>query len=108
MIYIASPYSDPSDVVRYDRFIRARNYAHHLMAQGHVCFSPIAYGRQFEKTFAVPPDFQYWLDFNNWMLLAAQQVDVLKLRGWEASNGVAHEIALAESHGIAIRFVEHI
>lgn len=108
MIYIASPYSDPSDAVRYDRFIRVRTYAHQLMAQGIPAFSPIAYGRQFEKVFAVAPDHETWMDFNNWMLLASQEVHVLKLRGWDKSLGVAHEIQLAESHGISILFVEPI
>lgn len=108
MIYIASPYSAPSDAVRYDRFMRARTYAHHLMAQGIVCFSPIAYGRQFEKVFAVAPDHETWMDFNDWMLLASQEVRVLMLAGWQESLGVAHEIALANDHGIPVSFVEPI
>lgn len=108
MIYIASPYSDVSDAVRYDRFIRAQAYTHHLMAQGVVCFSPIAYGRQFEKAFAVAPDYETWLDFNNWMLLASQELRILKLRGWEKSRGIQHELQLAEAHGIAITFAEPI
>lgn len=108
MIYIASPYSDVSDAIRYERFIRARLYAQHLMSQGLVCFSPIAYGRQFEKTFSVAPDFETWLDFNNWMLLASQEVRVLKLPGWDRSRGVTHEIELATSHGINVTYVEPI
>lgn len=106
MIYVASPYSDFSDAVRYDRFLRVRSYCHQLMQQGLICFSPIAYGRQFEKEFALPPSFEYWKDFNDYMLLASTSVHVLKLRGWDKSNGVAHELQLAEAHGIEIRLVE--
>jgi hypothetical protein len=108
MIYIASPYSHQLDSVRYERFIAARVYANNLMQQGVVCFSPIAYGRQFEKVFAVAPDHETWMDFNNWMLLAAQEVRVLKLPGWQKSRGVAHEIALANDHGIPVTFAEPI
>ena len=89
MIYIASPYSHQLDSVRYERFTLARAYAHHLMAQGRVCFSPIAYGRQFEKVFSVAPD-------------------VLKLDGWLQSRGVTHEIALANDHGIPVSYVEPV
>lgn len=108
VIYIASPYSHQSDAVRYERFTRTRVYAHHLMAQGIVCFSPIVYGRQFEKVFIVPADYESWVDFNNWMLLASQEVRVLKLDGWQESRGIAHEIALANDHGIPVSFAEPI
>ena len=108
MIYIASPYSHQLDSVRYERFTLARAYAHHLMAQGRVCFSPIAYGRQFEKVFSVAPDHETWMDFNNWMLLASQDVHVLKLDGWLQSRGVTHEIALANDHGIPVSYVEPV
>jgi hypothetical protein len=106
MIYIASPYSDISDAVRYDRFIRVQAYTHSLMARGISCFSPIAYGRQFEKAFAVPPTYEYWQDFNDYILLACTKMHVLKLEGWKKSRGVAHEIQLAETHGIETLFVE--
>ena len=95
MIYIASPYSDPNDAVQYERFMAVRDYSVTLMKLGLPCFSPIAYGRQFQKHYNMGGDFETWLQFNNHMMRTSSKVHVLTLSGWDKSKGVAHEIDFA-------------
>ena len=102
MIYIASPYSDPSDAMQYERFLLARNYAVSLMNSGFICFSPIAYGRQFQKQYDMGGDFETWLEFNNKMMHASSYIHVLMLPGWDKSRGVAYEIAFATRNSIPV------
>ena len=107
MIYIASPYSHPNDSVQYARFIAARDYTAFLMSQGYVAFSPIAYGRQFEKAHGVKGDHVTWLNFNKHLLRHSTFIHVLKLEGWEKSKGVEFEIQMAKSCHIPIEYIQN-
>lgn len=106
IIYIASPYSHTDVAVRIERYRRAAQYAANLMLQGVQCFSPIAYGHQFNMIYGLPPDFKYWQDFNDRILLACDEVLVLKLDGYLESRGVQHEIKLADDNGIPVRYAQ--
>ena len=93
MLYLASPYSHPDPTVRKLRASAALRAAASLLRSGVPAFSPIVYGRQFELHSAVDPDFAAWQSFNFAMLSRAQRLMVLKLPGWNKSEGVAAEIA---------------
>jgi len=105
MIYIASPYTHEDVAVLVRRFQLAAAYAGSLMCRGRQCFSPIAYGHQFHLFHNLPIAFEYWQDFNDRILLACDEVHVLRIPGFEESRGVAHEIEMAERHGIPVRYV---
>lgn len=104
MIYLASPYTHSDVNVRIERYRQAARYAANLMLQGVQCFSPIAYGHQFNIIHGLPVSFSYWQDFNDRILLSCDEVLVLKIDGYLESRGIAHEIKLADDNGIRVRY----
>lgn len=107
MIYLASPYSDPSSLVRYDRFLRTREYVWECIAAGESIFSPIVYCHQFVHTHSAGTDAATWEQFNRGMILASSLVRVLQLPGWDRSVGVQAEIALSQTEGIPLEYAPH-
>jgi len=96
MIYIASPYSDPSAKVRQDRFDAVCKYAGSLMLRGKVVFSPIAHSHPIAEH--LPQDkntWEFWEPFDLMMLDMADDLYVLCINGWNKSPGVAAEIKYA-------------
>jgi hypothetical protein len=106
MIYIGSPFSHSSAEVMKERHDRVFAYSANLMLQGVVCFSPIVYGWPFFSRGHAPANFEWWIDFNDHMLLSSFEVQVLQLPGWQDSRGLAHEIDLASRHGIPVRYIQ--
>lgn len=106
MIYLASPYSDPSSAVRYNRFASARDYTYSQMQRGEVIFSPIAYGHQFAQVYRTPADHEWWKRFNESVMLACQELRILKLDGWDKSKGVSSELQFAAGLGLEITYAE--
>ena len=104
MIYLASPYSAPTSAERYARFAAARDYTNLCMAKGEIIFSPIAYGHQFATVYMQPTDHEWWQNFDQAVILACNELRVLKLTGWDKSKGVQSEMDFAESIGIPITF----
>ena len=106
MIYIASPYTHADPAVMEQRFDAACRAAGELMRQGHVVFSPIAHTHPIAVRCELPRGWDFWERFDREFIRAAEKVVVLKLPGWEESNGVAAEIKLAEAAGIPVEYME--
>lgn len=106
MIYLASPYSHPSEAVREHRFIMARHFTVQMIRLGKPIFSPIVYGKEMESQ--IGTDFISWQRLNDAMIRACSMFLVLRLDGWEESGGVEHEIKLAKSLGLTINYVDPI
>lgn len=106
MIYIASPYSHPSEGVRAIRYKTALRYCTRMTREGVMTYSPIVYTHHM---LSVDPDlpfeFEFWNDFNEKMIAAADSVRVLTMNGWEQSRGIASEIAFASSIMMPIDYV---
>jgi hypothetical protein len=98
MIYLASPYSHPDPQVREQRFHAASAAAAVLMRAGHQVFSPIAHGHPLTQH-GLPGDWRFWEPHARWCLERCDEVVVLMLDGWEASQGVQAEIELAGKLG---------
>jgi len=105
MIYIASPYSSNDEVLRNTRYEQAIDYGVYLMSQRINAFSPIAYGHQFSLKHSVPIDHEWWLSFNEHMLINSTAMHVLTLHGWKESLGIHHEIKFASRHQIPIKYI---
>lgn len=90
MIYLASPYSHPSQAVRKQRYEAALHFCENYILMGQPVFSPIVYGYPMES--AIGTDYVSWKGLNDAMLDAASRFWVLTLPGWEESRGVAYEI----------------
>lgn len=98
MIYLASPYSDPEPAVREQRFHAACAAAAALLRAGHRVFSPIAHGHPLTRH-SLPGDWTFWESHARWYLERCDEVVVLMLDGWNDSEGVRAEIAIATELG---------
>jgi hypothetical protein len=106
MIYLASPYSDPSLGVRTNRYLAACKAAAELIRDGSFVFSPIAHSHGIALCGNLPGDWAYWQDADRAILKICSHVTVLKLDGWEESKGIAAEVLIAEELGKPVVYVE--
>ena len=95
LIYLASPFSHPSDAVRNHRYLEARRFTIDALLNGVAIFSPIVYGKDMET--AVGTAFEPWQGLNDVMIRSCEAVWVLCLEDWIKSRGVRHEIEFAHS-----------
>lgn len=100
MIYLASPYTSPDIFVMEERYQRNLDMLAHLLAKGHVVYSPIVHFHPLACERDLPRDFAFWSRINLWMLGRADSLYVLKLDGWEESVGLTAEIERAKHLGI--------
>lgn len=98
-IYLASPYFSPSYELRLKRFRRAAKAAGLLIEQGLICFSPICHSHPIAEEHGLPGDWTFWHEFDRVMIEWCDALIVLCLPGFEKSQGVSVEIALAQELG---------
>lgn len=108
MIYLASPYSDSSLIIRHHRFLNTQRFVAHHLQRGTFLFSPIVYTHEMAIAYGLPLDAQSWSTFNNDILDRVAAMWVLKLDGWQDSVGVSAEIERAERLGLEIHYREPI
>ena len=106
MIYLASPYSHESLLVRTQRHIAACQAAAELMGRGEVVFSPIAHTHPIATVGSLPLGWDYWEKVDREFLAVCDSVWVLTLDGWEESVGVQAEIAIAEAAGKHVTYAD--
>lgn len=106
LIYLASPYSHADGATMAGRFRAVCDAASRLMRDGHLIFSPIAHSHPIAMRTALPTDWTYWQQFDRAILAACGELWVLTLEGWDASQGVQAEVALAMQMGLAVRYVD--
>lgn len=102
MIYIATPYSHADLAVMELRYHAAVQYTGILMNNGHVCFSPIAYGHGLAQAHGLRTDAEYWEEFNFQILDHAETIHVLKLPGYKESVGIKAEVERARNKRLNI------
>lgn len=107
MIYIASPYTHKDEQIRNLRYKQVHRYTRLCMFRGEIVFSPIVYGHEFALIDQRAITHDYWLRFNEHMLLTAHQLRVLQLPGWDRSVGVQAEIAFADHNNIPVVFTTY-
>jgi len=106
-VYLASPYSDPSELVRHKRYLEvAEIVAAYLRESLHV-YSPIVHCHEIAKRFSLPKDFKFWSEYNYAMLEKASGIHVLELQGWADSKGVTAEIRYAMRNKIPLTMISH-
>lgn len=105
-IYLASPYSHPDQNIRKLRFDQVCRVAAHLIAEGHIVFSPIAHSHPIANHMNNHNDSDFWtkldLSFlNSW----ADEMIILMLDGYEKSEGIKREIEAAKKLSIPIKYI---
>lgn len=106
LIYLASPYSDPSPDVRQRRYEQVIEFAARAALMGHCVQSPIAHWHPIAVRHDLPTDAEFWKFTNAQLIRRCSELWVLKLSGWEQSVGVGWELGMAAACFIPIRYVE--
>lgn len=106
-IYLAAPFSDAHEGVRFQRYALVTGKAAELINGGDLVFSPVTHNFYMADRYSLPSDFSFW---RTWCLSFlgqwATDLYVLPLVGWRNSKGVAFEMEYAEKHGIPITMTE--
>jgi len=97
MIYLASPYTDPSAVIMDQRYEAAMHCTALMLRRRMYVYSPIVHCHELAKRHELPRDFEFWQKYDLHMLDRSSQILVLKLPGWQESRGVTAELAHARS-----------
>ena len=105
LVYLACPYSHTDPLVMQYRFEAVTAVAAKLMLDGLSVFSPITHCHHLDIENHSWEDFWKPLDFS--FLERCSTIIVLKLDGWEISEGVTDEIEFAKQKGIEIKYMIH-
>jgi hypothetical protein len=98
VIYLACAYSHPDPAIREQRFHAACAVAARLLLDGHLVYSPVVHGHPLTQH-GLPGDWPFWERHARWHLERCDEVVVLMLNGWDASEGVQAEIGIATELG---------
>lgn len=104
LIYLASPYTHPLQIIMNSRFDLVVEAAAGLVKQGHLVFSPIAHSHPMAE-YGVKTSFEDWVEFDFRMLEACDELWVLKIAGHRESIGVAAEIEDALQSNKPVKFI---
>jgi hypothetical protein len=103
-IYLASPYSHTSSLVRELRWRAAEENTARLLNKGieQCIFQPIVHCHAMAANWTMPTDFGFWMHYDLSMIECLPRFGILKLPGWELSQGVTAETEHATKLGYAI------
>lgn len=105
LVYLASPYTHPSEQVRHARFMAVTEQAACGWEQGYGVYSPITLTHEAGERFGLPKDWEFWGALCRATLERHHELWVLCLPGWRESVGVQAEIALARELRLPIRYI---
>lgn len=108
VVYLACPYSHPDAGVRAFRFETATKVAADMIKSGRIVYSPITMTHPIDIILAGAANTlgsEYWLAFDEAFMDMCSELVVIKLAGWEQSDGIAREIEYFRARAKPISFV---
>ena len=106
IIYIASPYSHLEKHVRDLRYLQVTDYVANLVIDGNIAFSPITFGHILSEHKDIPTDFKFWESFCLTFLDRCNEMYILKIDGWDKSEGIKAEIDYCLKKSIPIKYID--
>lgn len=106
MIYVASPYSHPSEIVRLGRYEFVTKLIGQLQDHYPYAFiGPITQSHHTAKYMLKDnTEFVAWARRDLTYISRCNEVWVVMMDGWKESKGVIEEILFAETHAIRVRY----
>ena len=92
MYYLASPYSSGNDHSMKQNYYDVVRAQANLLKNGLTVISPIAAMHVGANMHSLPKTYGFWKDHCLNMLACCDGIIVLKINGWDKSNGVKDEI----------------
>lgn len=97
--YLATPYTKFEGGIE-SAWAEACKVSASLLVKGVKVYSPIAHGHSIAMHGNIDPlDHSIWLPFDEAMMIAAHDLIVAHLPGWQDSYGIAHEVKFFEQAG---------
>lgn len=106
LVYLATPYSKWENGLE-DAFIEAAKLTGRLLRCGVRAYSPIAHTHPiavYGKLDAL--DHSIWLPFDEAIMERANVLLVAKMKGWDESRGIKHEIEFFEAAGKPVYYLD--
>lgn len=115
-VYIAAPYTSSFNDVVSKRSQEDRRYEtieHYMVKvfnQGNIALSPVIHCRDLALRHRMPTTYDFWQTYCEETLKLISkdersEVHVLMMEGWESSVGVKHEVEVAKSLQITVRYI---
>lgn len=101
--YLACPYSHPDPLVKKMRLRVVTWFAFELIKAGEFVYSPLTHNIPIDEH-GFHGNWLTWKHFDHNMLSRCDKLIVLKLPGWEQSEGVTAEIAYAQALNLPIEW----
>lgn len=109
LVYLASPYSHPSEKVKEMRYIQVTKACAWLMTQfAWNVFSPITHSHPLHAIAGVRGDWEFWKRIDTEYIEVSNRLIVFCIPGWRQSVGVTAEIKIAKSLGIRIQYLKFL
>ena len=107
-IYLASPYTHPDEDVVQHRYEMAEAHTAYMLQMKLHVYSPIVHCHNLATRYNLPTNHKFWLDYNKQMLRAARELQILTLKGYEDSEGIAEETFVARLLNMPVNFVDYL
>jgi hypothetical protein len=108
--YVAQPYtaylsngSLNHELMEY-RYLRALAEVSKMLTDNRMVYSPIVHCHEMAKIHTLPKDFSFWKNYNKAMLERASGIILLKLEGWQESEGLQDEWKFARETNMPVTF----
>ena len=113
MKYIASVYSleakteEPQDVaIRWARYYYTLERVAVMLKEGVMAYSPIVHSHVMAESFNMPKEYSHYQKLDRHFIDLSDGIFVLKMPGWERSEGIQDEIAYATETGKPITYLD--
>ena len=109
VVYLACPYTDPDPAVRKARFDVATAVAADLIRAGRIVYSPITMTHPIDMVLAGETNTlgsDYWVAFDEAFMAMCSEMIVVRLDGWQRSNGIKREITYFQERNKPIRYMD--
>ena len=90
------------------RFEAANRAAVKLMNEGHIVFSPITHRHPLAEAGKLPPGWDFWEKFCRAYLDNTKEMRILRLDGWDESEGIGKEIIICGEMDIPYSHMEPV
>jgi hypothetical protein len=114
-VYLAGPYTAKGEQALTDlrkqltqgaRFNMLTKFAAQIMAAELLVYSPITHSHPMTLHEALPGTWAYWERMDREMLSICSELWIMKLDGWEESEGLQHEIRIAREMHKPVVFID--
>ena len=104
IIFVVVPYTG-TETEKQERYEYVARYIASLMNDGKQAYSPVALGHPIVQIANLPGDFEFWNEHCFGFIDICSEVHILKVDGWNHSDGVSSEIEYAKSINKDIKYI---